>query len=96
MIGNSTSVLLGRGVKVMTTSRRGFNTEEVAERALNKIIAVGSDSHPAVRAQAEAFKKDIRKVLVQYMKEMVRSHNTTLAHRFREMGYPELIKLLEE
>jgi|TARA_Y100001973_G_C5148852_1_gene306965 hypothetical protein len=96
MIGNSTSVLLGGGVKVMTTSRRGFNTEEVAERALDKIIAVGSDSHPAVRAQAEAFKKDIRKVLVQYMKEMVRSHNTTLAHRFREMGYPELIKLLEE
>ena len=96
MIGNSTSVLLGGGVKVMTTSRRGFNTEEVAERALDKIIAVGSDSHPAVRAQAEAFKKDIRKVLVRYMKEMVRSHNTTLAHRFREMGYPELIKLLEE
>ena len=96
MIGNSTSVLLGGGVKVMTTSGRGFNTEEVAERALDKIIAVGSDSHPAVRAQAEAFKKDIRKVLVQYMKEMVRSHNTTLAHRFKEMGYPELIKLLEE
>ena len=96
MIGNSTSVLLGGGVKVMTTSGRGFNTEEVAERALDKIIAVGSDSHPAVRAQAEAFKKDIRKVLVQYMKEMVRSHNTTLANRFREMGYPELIKLLEE
>ena len=96
MIGNSTSVLLGGGVKVMTTSTRGFNPEEVADRALDKIIAVGSDSHPAVRAQAEAFKKDIRKVLVQYMKEMVRSHNTTLAHRFRDMGYPELIKLLEE
>ena len=30
------------------------------------------------------------------MKEMGRSHNTTLAHRFRDMGYPELIKLLEE
>ena len=96
MIGNSTSVLLGGGVKVMTTSGRGFNPEEVAERALDKIIAVGSDSHPAVRAQAEAFKNDIRKVLVRYMKEMVRSHNTTLANRFREMGYPELIKLLNE
>jgi len=96
MIGNSTSVLLGGGVKVMTTSGRGFNPEEVAERALDKIIAVGSDSHPAVRAQAEAFKEDIRKVLVRYMREMVRSHNTTLANRFREMGYPELIKLLEE
>lgn len=96
MIGNSTSVLLGGGVKVMTTSGRGFSPEEIADRALDKIIAVGSDSHPAVRAQAEAFKKDIRKVLVSYMKEMVRSHNTTLANRFKEMGYPELIKLLNE
>ena len=96
MIGNSTSVLLGGGVKVMTTSGRGFSPEEIADRALDKIIAVGSDSHPAVRAQAEAFKNDIRKVLVQYMKEMVRSHNTTLANRFKEMGYPELIKLLNE
>ncbi len=43
MIGNSTSVLLGGGVKVMTTSNRGFNPEEVADRALDKIIAVGSD-----------------------------------------------------
>ena len=40
MIGNSTSVLLGGGVKVMTTSGRGFNPEEIAERALDKIIAV--------------------------------------------------------
>ena len=67
MIGNGTSVLLGGGVKVMTTSGRGFTPEEVAERALDKIIAVGSNSHPAVRAQAEAFKKDIKKVLVTYM-----------------------------
>ncbi len=42
MIGNSTSVLLGGGVKVMTTAGRGFNAEEIAERALDKIIAVGS------------------------------------------------------
>ena len=96
MIGNSTSVLLGGGVKVMTTSGRGFSPEEVADRALDKIIAVGSNSHPAVRAQAETFKKDIRKVLVHYVKETVRSHNVTLAHRFRDSGYPELVKLLEE
>ena len=96
MIGNSTSALLGGNVKVYTTSNRGFTPEEISERAVDKIISVGSQTHPVIREQAEAFKEDIRKVLVQYMKEMVRSHNTTLANRFREMGYPELIKLLEE
>ena len=44
MIGNSTSVLLGGGVKVMTTSGRGVTPEEVAERALDKIITVGTAS----------------------------------------------------
>ena len=83
-------------VQVLTTKDRGFTPEEIAERAADKIVSVSDNATPEVRAQAEAFKKDIRKVLVQYMKEMVRSHNTTLAHRFRDMGYPELIKLLEE
>ena len=96
MIGNSTSVLLGGSVKVMTTSGRGFTPEEIAERALDKIISVGQNSHPAVRVQAETFKKDLKKVLVQYMHEAVRSHNVTLANRFRELGNPELIKLLNE
>ena len=96
MSGGNSAVLLGGTVKVMTTSGRGYTPEEVAERALDKIIDVGNQSHPAVRVQAEAFKQDIKKVLVYYMKEVVRSHNVTLAHRFKEMGHSDLIKLLEE
>lgn len=96
MIGNHSSALLGGQVKVMTTSNRGFTPEEVAERALDKIISIGQNSHPAVRIQAEAFRKELSKVLVRYMHEAVRSHNVTLANRFREMGYPELIKILNE
>jgi hypothetical protein len=62
-------------VMVMATEGRGFTPEEIAERALDKIIYVGSHAHPAIRDQAEAFKDSIRQVLVQYMHEAVRSHN---------------------
>ena len=88
-------VLLGGSVVVMTTNNRGFTPEEVAERALDKIIYVGGNSHPAIREQAEAFRENIRKILVFYMEEAIKSHGTTIAARLREAGHPELIKLLD-
>lgn len=89
-------VLLGGGVVVMTTSNRGWTPEEIAERALDKIIYVGGNSHPAIRDQAEAFRENIRQVLVFYLNEAVKSDRTTIAARLREAGHPELIKLLAD
>jgi hypothetical protein len=82
-------------VMVMATEGRGFTPEEIAERALDKIIYVGSHTHPAIREQAEAFKDSIRQVLVQYMHEAVRSHNVTLVNKFKQAGHPELIPILD-
>jgi len=96
---NSTAeiqMLLGGDVQVMTTNNRGFTPEEIAERALNKIIYVGSQTHPTIRDQAEAFRENIRKVLVFYMKEAVRSHNVSLVTKFKQAGYPELVKILDD
>jgi len=82
-------------VMVMATEGRGFTPEEVAERALDKIMYVGSNAHPAIREQAEAFKDSIRAVLVHYMHEAVRSHNVTLVNKFKQAGHPELIPILD-
>jgi hypothetical protein len=82
-------------IKTVSVSGRGFTPEELAEQALNKIVSVGGNCHPVIRDQAEAFKNEIRGVLVHYMKQAVRSNHTTLANRFRAAGHPELVKLLE-
>lgn len=95
MIGSSGGALLGE-FKVTHVSRRGFSPEEVAEMALEKIVYVGSSSHPVIREQAESFKSQVREVLIRYMRQAVASHNTTLMNRFRDAGHPELIKLLED
>jgi hypothetical protein len=84
------------GIQVFTKDHGGFTPEEVAERALDKIIQVGDQSHPLVREQAIAFRNHIREVLVFYMNEAVKFDRVTLAHKLREAGHPELIKLLEE
>jgi hypothetical protein len=82
-------------VTVLTTSGRGFTPEEIAERALDKIIYVGSQTHPAIRDQAEAFRENIRKILVLYMYEAIRSNNTTLANKLNDAGHPELTPILK-
>lgn len=82
-------------VSVATSVNRGFTPEEIAERALDKIIAVGENSHPAVREQALAFREQIRGVLVFYMREAVQSDRTTIANRLRQAGYPDLVDLLK-
>jgi hypothetical protein len=94
-MSNSSQVLISDDVQVFATSGRGFTPEEVAERALNKIIYVGDQAHPLIRDQAQAFKEHIRQVLVHYMKEAIRSDRTTLANTLTEAGHPELVKLLE-
>lgn len=82
-------------IKIHKVDHRGFSPEELAEQALNRIIYVGDQSHPAIRDQAEAFRDHIRQVLVFYMKRAIESRNTTLINRFNEAGHPELIKFLE-
>ena len=84
------------GIKVFTKDHGGFSPDELADRALDRIIQVGDNSHPLVREQALAFREHIRAVLVFYMNEAVKFDRVTLAHKLREAGHPELIKFLEE
>jgi len=83
-------------VMVMSTQGRGFTPEEIAERALDKIIAVSGNAPPVIAEQAHAFRENIRRVLVHYLQEAVRSHNTTIINKLTNAGYPELTAILED
>lgn len=82
-------------IVVHKVDHRGFTPEEIVEQALDKIIYVGDNSHPVIRDQAQAYREQIRSVVLFYMKRAIQSHNTTVANRLREAGHPELVKLLE-
>lgn len=83
-------------VNVFTTVNRGFTAEEIAERALDKIIYVGDQSHPVITEQARAFKGYIKDVLIQYLREAQESERITLAAKLSQAGHPEIAKLLGE
>jgi hypothetical protein len=81
-------------VYVETTQKRGWTTEELAARAADKIIFVGDQSHPAVQAQARAFKDSVRQVVAFYLREAVEQDRATIALRLREAGHSDLVHLL--
>lgn len=89
------NLLFGGGISVHATQHRGATPEELADRALDKIISVGGNTHPAIRDQAEAYRENIRKVLMFYMKEAIRAERVTLAHKFKEAGHPEMVKIMD-
>ena len=87
-------IFLG-SISVETTSGRGASAEELAERALSRILSVGTNVDPVLRDQAEAYKENIRQVLVFYLNEAMRSRNVSLVSKFKQAGYPELVGVLD-
>lgn len=81
-------------VFVETTQSRGWTVEELAMRAADKIIYVGDQSHPAVQAQARAFKESVKQVVAFYLREAVEQDRATIALRLREAGHSDLVHLL--
>lgn len=81
-------------VKVMSTENRGFSPEEVADRALDKLLYVSETADPMVKAQALVFKEQIRRVLVFYMNEMVKSYKTTLCAELNKQGHGDMAQII--
>jgi len=83
-------------VNVFTTVDRGFTPEEIADRALDKLLYIGDKSHPLIREQAFAFKEQLRGVLVQYMHEAQQNERTTIAAKLRTAGYAHAADVVGE
>lgn len=84
----------GFRVGVHTTHRRGFTPEEVAARCADKIVSVADTAHPALQAQARAFKASIEGVVASYMREAIASDRTTVYNALVDAGHPNLADLI--
>ena len=81
---------------VITTENRGLTPEEYGQLAVKKIISIGPEAHPAIRAQAEAYAGQIEKIVTAYMHKAIRSDRTTIYNALMDAGHPELAKAIME
>jgi hypothetical protein len=83
-------------VEVKTTENRGLTAEEWAERCLKHIVHVADDSESPIRDQAMAFKDDIRRVLVAYMKRAIQSDRTTIYNLLLQQNEREMAEIIRK
>jgi|TARA_R110002167_G_scaffold84454_2_gene229621 hypothetical protein len=83
-------------VTVATTSNTGLSIDHWAERATNTIVSVGSQSHPLIAEQANAFKADVFATIKYYMEEAVSSSKTTAIAELEQSGYFDMAEILRK
>ena len=81
-------------VFVQTTNHRGFTPEEIAERALNKILYVGDNVAPEIGQQARMYQESIRQVLIKYLQEAQDSERKNIREQLVQMGHGDIANSL--
>ena len=85
MLDSSFNSHIGK-VSVATTSFRGMTPEELADMAMEKILFVGDTCPPVIKAKARAFQKQVRDIIIIYLKQAVKSDRTTLINELNQAG----------
>ena len=81
-------------VAVQTTQNKGLSPEYWTERILERLVSVSDNADPMVKAQADAFKDQIEKVILIYMKQAILSDRSTLAGMLEKQGHKEMADII--
>jgi len=81
-------------VAVQTTQNKGLGPEYWTERILERLVSVSDNADPMVKAQADAFKDQIEKVILIYMKQAILSDRSTVAGMLEKQGHKEMADII--
>lgn len=81
-------------VNVQTTDNKGLSPEYWTERILERLVSVSDNADPMVKAQADAFKDQIEKVILIYMKQAILSDRSTVAGMLEKQGHKEMADII--
>ena len=81
-------------VQVFTSNEGGHSPEQIAEMAVNKIIAVSETAPPPIRDQALEYRNKIKDVILYYMRKMAQSERTTMWALLRKQGHEDMAEII--
>jgi len=81
-------------VNVFTSVDGGHSPEQMAEMALNKIMSISETSPPEIRMQAEAFRNNVKEILIYYLEKMAQSERTTIWALMKKQGHEDIAEII--
>lgn len=79
---------------VYTTNNRGHTPEELADMALEHIIAVSDAAPEQIRVQAREYRNKLHELLVRYMNKAVAQDRLTLCQQFEKTGQADIANII--
>lgn len=83
-------------VMVSTTENKGHDPEFWAEQITNKIVGISANAAPHIRQQAEAFRSHVYQIILQGIKNAIKSDRVTLANLLRQHGHADMADIMKE
>ena len=77
-------------VSVMTSNNGGLSDEQIAQMAVDKIVAVSDNAPDVIRDQAHVFKENVKKLLFHYLILARQEERATIVHTIRNSGQKDL------
>ena len=77
-------------VNVMTSDNGGLSDEQIAQMAVDKIVAVSDNAPDVIREQAHVFKENVKKLLFHYLILARQEERATIVHTIRNSGQKDL------
>jgi hypothetical protein len=81
-------------VKVETTDNKGLSPEYWTQRIVEKLVSISDGADPMIKAQAEAFKQDISRVILLYIKQAITSDRATVAGLLEKQGHKDMADII--
>ena len=82
-------------IEAKTTNHGGHPPEFWAERLTEKLVGTSEDLEPHIEAQAKAYEEEIKKVCLIYIKNAIKSYQSTLKQDLIKSGENELAKTIK-
>ena len=93
MLASSGHSELG-AVNVFTSIDSGHSPEQIADMALNKIMSISETAAPEIKMQAEAYRNNLKEILVYYLGKMAQSERTTIWALMKQQGHDDIAEII--
>ena len=93
MRGQTGSMEVGN-VTIATTENTGLTPEYWAERLTRHVVHVSKDAPLPIRQQAEAFREQVAKAALIYMKHAINSDRSTVAGELERQGHKDMAEII--
>ena len=83
-------------IRATATIGRGLNADEITDMLMARLIYVADTAAPVIQAQAQAFKSDIRGLVLHYVRQAQKSQNTSTYNYLMQAGHLDAAELVRK